>query len=232
MRSLRVIIGDADYEAMQDRWDENGGRRRWSVAFPIIESYDITGKPVAKQKLGQEAYDRLFKHASATLRRLTDEERTLISDLEITRRPAINAWIAIEDEIAAAERSELPANIVREINKDLSSALEGMEDERKTKIRKRAAWLANRFAAARRKAGTLFCDSCGFDPAVRYKDLPVKPRTMLDVHHLHPLEEGVRRTWVEDFALLCPTCHRLEHELIRAGTDRTGKGLLAPQLIA
>jgi 5-methylcytosine-specific restriction protein A len=46
-RPWRAILGDADFERMQDMWSEGAGRKRWSVAFPIIESYEIATKPRA-----------------------------------------------------------------------------------------------------------------------------------------------------------------------------------------
>ena len=65
-----------------------------------------------------------------------------------------------------------------------------MTEERRVKVRRRAAWVANRFVLARRNAGTLFCDECGFDPAERLKGTSVSPRSVLDAHHRTPLEEG------------------------------------------
>jgi 5-methylcytosine-specific restriction protein A len=50
-RSLRAILGDADFENMQDMWAEDGKRRRWSVAFPIVESYEIPNKAVRSRCL-------------------------------------------------------------------------------------------------------------------------------------------------------------------------------------
>jgi 5-methylcytosine-specific restriction protein A len=117
----------------------------------------------------------------------------------------------------AAERSEIDSRIAREIDRDLGSkAAEGMTVEQWTKVRLRAAWLAQRFVRERQKDNSLKCDDCGFDPASRINGTPVKARSLLDVHHLHPLEEGRRVTTLADFRLLCPTCHRLEHALIRA----------------
>lgn len=230
-RPLPEIIGKTEYEELQDRWDESGGRRRWSVAFPIVESWDIVAKPLAKDILGQAGYDRLIKHSSSTLRPLNEDEQASIAGLEISRRAAANAWIAIEDEMAMAERSPVPSDVQRNIDRDMASALEGMEEERKAKVRRRAAWLADLFARDRRRAGTLMCDACGYDPAIKYAGLPVKPRSLLDVHHMNPLEEGVRRTWFDDFALLCPTCHRVEHQLMKAPTP-PGSGLLMPRISA
>jgi 5-methylcytosine-specific restriction protein A len=215
-RPLRAIMGDAGFERMQDMWAENGARRRWSVAFPIIESYEITTAPRANEVFPVAVMQRLFAHPSATLRPLNDEERGLIADLPLRRRASASAWIAIEDEIAMAERLPAPDRIVRRINEDLSnSAVEGMTTERWAKIRMRAAWVANKFVLERQRKGKLLCDDCGFDPVERLKGLPLKPRSLLDVHHLHPLDEGIRRTTTSDFALLCPTCHRLTHALAR-----------------
>ena len=211
MRPLRTILGHDEFERLQDMWATGGDRRRWSVAFPIVESYDIVEKPLASDVLGSGPYARLFRHSSATLRPMTGPECAMIADLAIAPRPAGNAWIAIEDEILTAERAEIPADVIRCIDRDLASALEGMAEERKGKVRRRAAWIAHRFVMARQKAGTLFCDQCSFDPVERLKGLPVRPRSALDIHHLRPLDEGKRRTTVKDFALLCPTCHRIEH---------------------
>lgn len=213
---LRKIVGDAEYEKIQNMWDEGGDRRRWSVAFPIIESYDITSRPLARDALGQEAMRRLFAHASATLRPLTDEERSLIADLPIAPRKTENAWIGILGDIERAERSEIDPRVRREIERDLPLvAIEGMTSEQWVKVRLRAAWLADTFARDRKRAGRLHCDDCGFDPATRVAGTSINPRSLLDVHHLHPLEEGRRVTTSADLQLLCPTCHRFAHSLLR-----------------
>ncbi|WP_149537218.1 HNH endonuclease [Siccirubricoccus phaeus] len=214
---LRTIIGEDDYNRIQDMWDEDGRRRRWSVAFPIVESYEIPTKPLARDVLGPEAMQRVFAHPSATLRPLNDDERARIAALPLSVRTTRNAWIGIQADIMAAERSEIDSRIAREIDRDLGSkAAEGMTVEQWTKVRLRAAWLAQRFVRERQKDNSLKCDDCGFDPASRIDGTPVKARSLLDVHHLHPLEEGRRVTTLADFRLLCPTCHRLEHALVRA----------------
>lgn len=210
-RPLEQIIGADDFEHMQDMWAVHGRRVRWSVAFPIVESYRISDMPKARDVFGDEAYRRLYAHPSALLRELNDDERSSINGLEIERSDAPNAWIAIEDEFEHAERSDIRPRVTRLIERDLAGALEGVEEELRTKTRKRAAWLANRFVIDRRDAGALFCDDCGLDPQALIDGLNVSPRSLLDVHHKNPLEEGIRYTTTDDFALLCPTCHRLEH---------------------
>ena len=51
--------------------------------------------------------------------------------------------------------------------------------------------------------GWIKCEACGF------RD---KKPAMFDAHHLLPLEAGERKSGVDDFAVLCPTCHRWSHQ--------------------
>lgn len=215
-RDLETIIGSEQFSRLQDMWAQGEKRWRWSVAFPIVESYDIIDRPKAKDVLGEPGYRRLFQRSSATLRVLNQEERAALVNLELKQRPAENAWIGIEDEFALAEASEIDERIRRAIERDLPGwALEGIEEERRVKIRKRAAWLAHEFIKRRRRDKTLRCDECQFDPTKVSGLTGFNPRSLLDVHHMHPLDEGVRYTTVKDFALLCPTCHRIAHARLK-----------------
>ena len=90
-----------------------------------------------------------------------------------------------------------------------------MTEEQWKKTRLRAAWLAQRFIFERQQTKRLHCDECNFDPASRIGGTGLTPRSLLDVHHMHPLEEGKRLTTFADFRLLCPICHRMEHALMR-----------------
>lgn len=209
-RPLETILGPEEFKRLQDMWAQGGKRYRWSVAFPIVESYEIVGRPKAKEVLGEAAYRRLYQRSSATLRTLTDYERRLIADLELSQIATANSWIGIEDEFRLAEASEINSDVERAIGRDLA-ALEGMEAERLAKVRRRAAWIADRFVRERQRAGNVICDDCAFDPGKLARELGLKPRGFLDVHHKNPLDEGVRYTTTTDFSLLCPTCHRVEH---------------------
>jgi 5-methylcytosine-specific restriction enzyme A len=221
-RPLKAVVGAADFERIQDMWAEDGRRRRWSVAFPIVESYEITTKPYANRVFTTDAMQRVFAHPSATLRPLNDNERAAIADLPLVPRNTTNAWIGIEDEVTAAERSNINKRIARDIELDLkAAAMEGMSAEQRTKVRLRAAWLAQKFVLQRQKANSLTCDICHFDPTDLINGAPIRPRSLLDVHHLHPLEEGTRVTTLADFTLLCPTCHRFEHALLRLASGGT-----------
>jgi 5-methylcytosine-specific restriction enzyme A len=218
-RPLIKIIGEADFERLQDMWATGGDRRRWSVGFPIVESYEIVGQPRAREVFDEPAFRRLYQSQSATLRLLDDEAREAIADLEIAQTHATNAWIAIEDEIVMAEGSDIPPEVQRAIARDLAGALEGETEERRAKIKKRAAWLANRFASERRRLGRLVCDDCAFDPRALPDAGRIKARSCFDVHHTSPLDEGTRYTTTADFALLCPTCHRIAHLRLRNRRD-------------
>jgi 5-methylcytosine-specific restriction protein A len=216
-RRLTQILGDEEFNRIQDMWAADGKRYRWSVAFPIIESFAISDPPLASDVFGPEAMRRLFGHPSATLRPLNDDERRQVADLQIVPQPTTNAWIGIADEAGMAEKSEINPRTQAFIDQDLSgSAMEGMTEEQKRKVRKRAAWLADRFVRERDRAGLLACDDCGFDPSSKVAGTGVRPRSLLEVHHKNPLDEGIRYTTVLDFSLLCPTCHRFVHALLRA----------------
>lgn len=138
-----------------------------------------------------------------------------IADLEIRELDAPNFWIAVEQEIYAAERSDVSGKNLAEMERDLREALEGETTERKVKLIRRAAKLADDFAKWRAKQGTLHCDDCKFDPTNRPDLAGIKPRSCLDVHHKNPLAEGKRLTTRDDLAILCPTCHRIEHLRLR-----------------
>ncbi len=215
-RPQREIIGDSAYERLQDMWARGGKRYRWSVAFPIIESFDIIDPPEARTIFGLEAYLRLFAHPSGALRPLDELDRQKLAELALKSRPTKNAWIAIEDEAEMAARSQIDPRISRDIDHDLANtAMEGLTKEQKLKFRRRAAWLADRFVRDRQKAQKLICDDCGFDPAARAVGTKVSPRSLIDVHHIRPLAEGQRYTTTSDFKLLCPNCHRFAHAMMR-----------------
>lgn len=231
-RPLIQILGNEQFERVQDMWAQGGNRNRWSVAFPIVESYRIPDHPKAKAVLGDESYARLYAHSSATLRPMNDLERAAIADLEIEQVDTLNAWIGIEDEFALAELSDIDPRVRRAIDHDLSApAIEGMTTERWARVRTRAAWKAGEFLRGRIRAKTLYCDHCRFDPATRVDASVISPRSLLDVHHKRPLEEGVRYTNVSDFSLLCPTCHRIEHARLSA-SRRASVALAVPTQIA
>ena len=50
--------------------------------------------------------------------------------------------------------------------------------------------------------GIYQCDVCAFS---------ADRASLFDAHHLYPLRSGERKTTASQFAVLCPTCHRVAH---------------------
>lgn len=69
----------------------------------------------------------------------------------------------------------------------------------------------------------LRCECCG--RAEPHFDIELQG-AMFEVHHKRPLSEGSRSTTVHDVNLLCATCHRIIHRVMR----REGKGVTADDL--
>jgi hypothetical protein len=157
-----------------------------------------------------------FQGANA-VKKITEEDAETL-ERHVAARASVNMWGVIQREAKAAEGSDINLRIGRNIAQDLSSlsAMEGLTEQQKTWIRERASWLADRFWRERWKDGAVVCDDCQFDPVSRTIGTDINPRTLMDVHHKYPLQEGYRLTsWRDDFALLCPNCHRFEHARIR-----------------
>ena len=63
-------------------------------------------------------------------------------------------------------------------------------------------------AARRDSHGQLACDACDVDLAGAYG---ADKSEVVEVHHKKPVSLGVQTPKVSDFAILCPTCHRVAH---------------------
>jgi 5-methylcytosine-specific restriction enzyme A len=154
---------------------------------------------------------------------LSVEEATFLQ--QFYKSPAEAVWQKIDDDLVGVDQAEIADETFNMIDLDLArnSALEGLTAEQRRKIRQRATWLAECFVRKRQSEGALQCDDCGFDPATRAVCTFVDPRSLMDVHHRDPLAEGKRITTPADFSLLCPTCHRLVHAVLRAQIPRLPK---------
>jgi predicted HNH restriction endonuclease len=80
----------------------------------------------------------------------------------------------------------------------------------------KAAQQAKALARKRAKNGKLSCEACACVPEDDYRGLD-----LVEAHHRTPLAQGVRETKPEDFAMLCPCCHRAVHKLINQGHPPT-----------
>ncbi|HEV7691310.1 MAG TPA: HNH endonuclease [Hyphomonadaceae bacterium] len=205
---LAELIGPREFQHVQQKWANGTGvNDRWAMAFPILERYAIVDMPDAKTLLGKPLYKKTFATKNGYLRILGDDVRARIADLEIEPITLRKPWAHIR-----AERTPL-----RNMREDYYGAIEGLSEEQVRKLLKRARRIAERFVNLRENEGTLLCEHCGFDPAVVFASEAVSPRSLLDAHHKTPLEQGRRNTTVNDFALLCPTCHRIEHRRLKTG---------------
>lgn len=211
---LETILGEAAYERLQDKWSAPGKRHRWSVAFPIVETYEVVGWPLAEKTLGRDIYRSIYHYSTGILRPFGPEARAAVAELSLKPKAAPNYWIAFEAELEMASRSEVDPRLLDDLASDL--ALEGQTEEIRAKIRRRAAWLAGKFIRSRLADGKLSCDLCAFEP-LALNPRPPNPRGLLDVHHKNPIAEGARLTTVNDLALLCPICHRHEHQKLKQG---------------
>lgn len=216
---LSNILSCKEYRALQNIWSQEGKKYRWSVAFRVVESYEIVGKPLAEDILGTDIYRRLFQHASKSLRLIDDEVRKPLGELTLNMQAcSTDIWQMIAKDIddKATQPMKVAKHLHQMIDRDLALlALEGHSNERLTMIRKRSRLLLADFLRQREKENSFQCDCCGFDPSDLSKKLKVSKRSFFDIHHKDPLAEGVRLTSINDFALLCPTCHRIEHIKLR-----------------
>ncbi len=77
-----------------------------------------------------------------------------------------------------------------------------------------AARLAKDLARKGSKTGKISCEACRCVPEDDYRGLD-----LIEAHHRVPLSRGVRETKPEDFAMLCPCCHRAVHKIINTGKN-------------
>lgn len=172
---------------------------QWPVAVVLREVYEIVGEPHLQRDLGFD--DRLIlANAYDGIRR--DDERVTqlwgaLSAREVRRRWDVRRLPLFEDppeprpygtlyprrKVSAMEGKRILAEIVK-LERDPKLA-------RTVKSENRA-----------RNGGIIVCDACGFSD-----DLD----GLFDAHHLEPLARGERRSEIDMFSVLCPTCHRWAH---------------------
>lgn len=113
------------------------------------------------------------------------------------------------DSIATIQRIALEAEPIpddQNIFEDYS-AIEGMTIERQTQLAKRDQSIVKTLKQTKQ----LKCEVCSYDPVERGATKK-QAHAMIDAHHKNPLCTGERLSVLEDFMLLCPTCHREIHQ--------------------
>ena len=213
----RALMGAQEYDDMQGRWDLEGKNLRWSVAFPIIEAWEIVGWPKARDVLGLEAARRTCEQLSVGLKPLNDDDRARLAPLKIVpiHLPADGVAarhfidrVQQENKINGRQADALSPGD-RGLLEDYS-AIEGLP---KAAVR-RVVQRDHRLIKLVKDKGPLKCRACTYDPAERGAN-PRQARAILEAHHLCPMQLGERMSTIEDLVLLCPTCHREVHQELR-----------------
>jgi 5-methylcytosine-specific restriction protein A len=62
--------------------------------------------------------------------------------------------------------------------------------------------------AVLKATGRLACEACGFDFLAIYGE---RGRGFAECHHILPLSNGTRTTYLRDLAIVCANCHRMLH---------------------
>lgn len=116
------------------------------------------------------------------------------------------------DEYITSHAETDPANkvLLDEVPEDFG--VEGKQRMVTHWARERDGRVANRAKDRfRQKHGRLFCEACRFDFRSVYGKLG---DGYVEAHHTRPLSDGIRKTRLRDFMMLCANCHRMAHRLI------------------
>ena len=123
--------------------------------------------------------------------------------------------IVPKGEPVAGEKAAAPGNSPLPSEDDDRRWVEGNPKRVAHLRRERAPGLArDKKMAVLAATGKLACEECGFEPAAKHG--PAFLDAGLDVHHKVPLADlpPGTETALADLALLCATCHRIEHRKI------------------
>lgn len=123
--------------------------------------------------------------------------------------------IVPKGELVAGEKAAAPGNAPLPSEDDDRRWVEGHPKRVAHLRRERAPGLArDKKMAVLTATGKLACEECGFEPAAKHG--PAFLDAGLDVHHKVPLAAlpPGTETALADLALLCATCHRIEHRKI------------------
>lgn len=172
---------------------------QWPVSVILSEVYSIVAEPGLVEDLGFSDHKIL---ANAFDRVLRDDERiarlwSALKDFEVRRRREVVPPIGFRD----PGKVQLVGSMYPTIS---STSTEGRKILREMRVLERKSGPAREAKERNRTAnnGSIVCEACEFcDPST----------SMFDSHHLEPLATGERESCVDDFAVLCPTCHRWAH---------------------
>lgn len=172
---------------------------QWPVSVAISEVYSIEGEPLLIEDLGfpdRSILTNVFDRVARDEVKLSQLWRKL-KNWPIKKRHDVSFLPAFRDpgKVLKCVSSYPKIDIRSEEGKRLWALSRAAERDRKLA---RAAKAKNK----EKNKGLLICEAC------EYADLA---DAMFDAHHLSPLAAGVRKSSVDDLAVLCPTCHRYAH---------------------
>jgi hypothetical protein len=169
------------------------GKVAWDLTFESDASEKLT--PRAGKVYGQQVRRarRLTPAAAAILRKIWgDTSKISIADFSTTDR---GAFPDVDDDVPIVGR-EGKMRLYKHLRRERS---------REIVIKKKRR--------VKQDTGRLRCEACGFDfEAVFGPSL----EDFCEVHHTVPLgiARGVRKTRLEDLAVLCANCHRAIHRIL------------------
>lgn len=172
---------------------------QWPVAVVLSEVYAITGEPSLVEGLGFDDR-RILTNAFDSVRRddvLVSELWEALHDIEIRRRWEVKALPGFRDPrkiqmFGSKYPNVSPASTEGKRIRQESTKLE----------RDRSLSHAVKEDNRSKNEGTIVCEACEFSDTAG---------ALFDAHHLEPLAAGIRESRIDDFAVLCPTCHRWAH---------------------
>jgi 5-methylcytosine-specific restriction enzyme A len=172
---------------------------QWPVAVVLSEVHTIEGLPRLIEDLGFS--DRkILENAYDGIRR--DEVRLaqlwkVLKDHPVSRRWDVRPLAGFRD----PGRVRLCGPNYPNVS---SATSEGRRIYKEMRVAERDRGLSTLVKEENRagNGGQIVCDGCDFRE---------ESRAMFDAHHLDPLGNGPRWSKPENFAVLCPTCHRWSH---------------------
>jgi hypothetical protein len=172
---------------------------QWPVAVVLTEVYAIEGEPRLIEDLGFDDR-RILANAFDSVRRddaLIGELWKALSDIQVRRRWEVTPPPGFRD----PGRVQMFGTMYPAVS---PSSTEGKRIRTESIKLERDRALARAVKEKNRSAnsGVIVCEACEFRDAAS---------ALFDAHHLEPLATGIRESRIDDFAVLCPTCHRWAH---------------------
>lgn len=170
---------------------------QWPVAIAVHDVYNIAGWPLLVDDL--HFPDRSILNAAfdnvVCPKELIEQLWQALCGRELTLRDLDPIPGFRDPGHACLVSTYLPRKVSVEEGRRLRK--ESVELERRGQVAGEA-----KKQNARQHKGRHTCEACGFSDEMS---------ALLDAHHLVPLALGQRTSVVTDFAILCPTCHRIAH---------------------